>query len=352
MLLTHPSAPVELASGIDALYLSARGTVPQMLLDELEQHRTTAHDTETPVDTTLGGYLVRVLGSGWGKYRYCAQHELARIGITHSERLPAVRIQPTALALHSLGPAQTVLFVRNLLDAAGVVDATLSVSRLDLHSDWQHLPIDADERTSFVTYSDRRALYEVDDQLTGLNFGKRGGAVYARVYDKTRESTDHGHDYWPKLWGPAFDPNLPVIRIEFEFTRDGLREFGVNTPEEAFDMTGALWAYATHQWLTLRIPSGDETRSRWPLDPRWAAVQRSSLVGASIPAERIRAGEHAGTLRKMLPALVGYLTGAALPLGTHDIDDTLDALVPHLVAHSQQTGVSFADRISDKRRRS
>jgi len=278
---SHP--PVELASGIDALYLSARGTVPDVLLDELDAYKNTARNTETPVDATLGGYPVRVLGSGWGKYRYCAVHPLARIGITRSERLPSVRIQPTAIALHSIGAAGTVLFVRNVLDAAGIHDATLSVSRLDLHSDWQRLWIGADERTSFVTYSNRRALYEVDDQLSGLNFGKRGAPVYARIYDKTREASDHGHDYWPELWGPDYDPDQPVMRIEFEFTRDGLREFCVDTPEDAFDMTGPLWAYATQQWLTLRIPTSDDTRSRWPLDPRWAAVQRSSLVGASIP---------------------------------------------------------------------
>jgi hypothetical protein len=351
-VLSFGLGPVELSSGIDALYLSARGTVPEVLLDELDAHKNTARDTETPVDATLGGYPVRVLGSGWGKYRYCAVHELARIGVTRSERLPAVRIQPTALALHSIGPAQTVLFARNVLDAAGIADAVLSVSRLDLHSDWQQLWIDAHERTSFVTYSDRRALYEVADQLTGLNFGKRGAAIYARIYDKTREAADHGHDYWAELWGPAYDPEVPVMRIEFEFTRNGLREFGIDTPEQAFDMTGALWAYATQQWLTLRVPTAaDDTRSRWPLDPRWIAVQRSQLTGTSIPAERIRAGQHAGTLRKMIAAITGYLTGAAVPLGTFDIDDTLDAIIPHLVAHANQSGISFADRIATKRQR-
>ena len=142
-----------------------------------------------------------------------------------------------------------------------------------------------------------------------------------------------------------------MLRIEFEFTRDGLREFDIDTPEDAFDMTGALWAYVTQQWLTLRIPTADETRSRWPLDPRWTAVQQSNLVGASLPAARIQAGEQAGTLRKLLPQLIGYLTGAAVPLGTLDLDDTLDAIAPHIDAHGRQTGVSFAERIADKRRR-
>lgn len=175
--------------------------------------------------------------------------------------------------------------------------------------------------------------------------------MYARIYDKTREAADNGTDYWPELWGPSFDPDQPVLRIEFEFTRDGLREFGVDTPEDAFDMTGALWAYATQQWLTLRIPTCDDTRARWPIDSRWVAVQRSNLVGTSLPAARIRAGNHAGKLRKMLPAIVGHLSSAAVPLGTNDIDDTLDALAPLIRAYGNLTGLHFPDRIAEKRRR-
>lgn len=343
-------SPVELAAGIDALYLSARGEVPSVLLDDLDRLKSEARDTDQPVDATLGGYQVGVLGNGWGKYRYCLKHELARVGVTQSDRLPAVRIQPTATALHTIGPETTVLWARNLLDALGI-DAVLNVSRLDLHSDWQGFWIEPDERSNFVTYSDKRSLYEVGEALSGLNFGKRGGALYARIYDKTRESEGKGDDWWPDVSGPRFDPEQRVLRIEFEINRDGLREFGVHAPEDAFENLGPLWAYATSQWLTLRRPTSDDTRSRWPLDPRWTAVQRYSLSGNSLPAERMRAGAASGELRRMLPQLVGYLAGSAVPLGTTSLDDTLDALRPHIEAYGQRRSMSFDERVADKRRR-
>ncbi|MDP1860123.1 MAG: hypothetical protein Q8K82_15715, partial [Gemmatimonadaceae bacterium] len=97
---------------------------------DLEAARSAADAAALPIDTTLGGYPVKVQPSAWGKYRYCAVHELARIGFTPSEKLPVARFQPTAVALHSLGPAGTVLWARNLLDACGV-EASLHVSRLD-----------------------------------------------------------------------------------------------------------------------------------------------------------------------------------------------------------------------------
>lgn len=348
--LAPEARPVELASGIDALYHSAVGRVPSALFELLDTAQETARADRQPVDIFLGGYSARALGSGWGKYRYCVQHELARIGFTPSDKLPAVRIQPTSKALHALGPTTTVLWVRNLLDAAGV-DASLQVSRLDLHADWQGLWVDAEERQHFVTYSDRRALYEVAEDLSGLNFGSRGGALYARLYDKTRELESPGDDWWIELWGAKYRPGERVLRVEFEFSRDGLREFGIDTPEDAFEMIGPLWAYASGHWLSLRVPSSDSTRSRWAVDARWLAVQRASLAGQSLPAVRIAAGEHAGTLRRLLPQLVGYLASAAVPLGTVDLDDTLDALVPHVLRYGHSTGLDFAGRVDDKRRR-
>ena len=138
-----------------------------------------------------------------------------------------------------------------------------------------------------MTYSDKRALYEVGEELSGLTFGTRGGSLLCRIYDKTRQAKDKGDDWWPDVWGLDYDPERKVVRVEFEFDRAALREFEVDTPEDVFDRMGALWAYATCRWLTLRQPTNDETRSRWPVDPRWGPVQQSSLRGGSAPAARI-----------------------------------------------------------------
>jgi hypothetical protein len=96
-----------------------------------------------------------------------------------------------------------------------------------------------------------------------------------------------GDDWWPEAWGPKCDPDRPVLRVEFEIGRDGLREFGTNTPEEVFENAPALWAYSTGQWLTLR---------------------------------------------------------------THGLDDTLEALHPYIEAYGRQRQFSFDERVAEKRR--
>jgi hypothetical protein len=110
---------VELCSGIDALYLSAQGEAPATLLEALADLQTKAEETDLPTEASLGGYPVKVLPRAWGKYKYCAVHELARIGFTPSAKLPVVRFQPTAVALHSLGPHGTVLGPGTLSTPAG-----------------------------------------------------------------------------------------------------------------------------------------------------------------------------------------------------------------------------------------
>ncbi len=346
---TEPT-PTELVSGIDALYLSAQGHAPESLFAELAEMRATAEADDAPVYAVLGGYPVKLLPRAFGKYRYCAVHEMARIGFTPSEKLPVVRFQPTALALHSYGPAITVLWARNFLEACGV-DAVLGVSRLDLHSDWQGIELKAHERSNFVRYSDRLALYEVGEEMSGLYFGKRGGSLYCRIYDKSRDMKDKGHDWWPDVWGPKYDPEQKVMRVEFEFNREGLRSFGVDTPEDAFERAASLWAYAACKWLTLRVPTDDDTRSRWPVDPRWDLIQKSTLAGGCAPAERIKEGERQGSLRQYRKLATGVLTSMAVPLGTDDVWDTLEALPYELLVHEITSGKRFPDRVRAKRRR-
>ena len=313
---------VELASGIDAFYLSAQGTAPPSLFADLEVARSAAEATGLPVDFDLCGYTVKVQSSTWGRYRYCARHELGRLGFTPSNHLPVVRIQPTAVALHALGPAGTALWATNLLDACDIA-ASLHLSRIDLFSDWHGLDLRASDRRNFVTYSDLVTTHEVDTALSGLSFGKRGANLFARIYDKSRQANDKGHDWWPTVWGAAYDPARQVQRVEFEFRRAGLKQFGVDTPQQGLDLAPALWAYATCQWLSLRVPTADETRSRWPLDRRWERVQPTKLRNNCVPAQCIREGERQGELRTFRKLATGMLSSVAVPLGTVDLADTL-----------------------------
>src|ERR1700727_131034 len=95
---------VELASGVDALYLSGRAALPETFLDRLEEARIPAEGGGS-VGVEVGRVPLRLEPYAWGKYRYSLTHPYGRIGFTGSKRLPPILIQPRAEFLHGAGAA-------------------------------------------------------------------------------------------------------------------------------------------------------------------------------------------------------------------------------------------------------
>ena len=136
--------------------------------------------------------------------------------------------------------------------------------------------------------------HEDNDDLTGFQFGRRTtGTIMARLYDKTVDVARTGKDWWVDIWAERYDPTLPVLRVEFEIGRAGLVEFGIDHPSEGLDQAADLWASLT-EWLSYRVPSNDQTKSRWRVSPEWEAIRKATLRGEAIGLDRVRAGKEQG----------------------------------------------------------
>lgn len=346
----HNDGPLrELASGIDALYLSARAILGPTLLERLEDRRRWADQIRIPVPCELGEEYLGMAPHAWGRYRYCLDHALARVGLTTSEHVPTVRVQPRAEALHSLGPSGTVDAVSRLL---GPELGTLSwrVSRVDVFSDWQGWKLQASDASRFVCRADTRRTFEVAGRLTGFTFGSRTTkTISARLYDKTADVGAKGTTWWVELWGDDYDETEPVWRLEFECAREALGQFGLSGVDEVLAAAGDIWTYATGDWLTERTPTADRTHSRWPLAPEWLAVHQATLCQRRIGAERIASARRTASIAKIVPGLTGYLASLAALIGSDGIDDTVIAATPHLRDYEALTRIPFVERVERKR---
>lgn len=340
--------PREVASGIDALYLSGRAVIRDRWLAELGGLREAAGESGEAKPVVLGGVEFRLQPHAFGKYRYCLDHRHGRIGVTESGRLPALRVQPRAEFLHGVGPLAAAAWFDEVL---GSICSAIrwGVSRLDIFADWQGWQLNGEDRHRFVCRADSVAVHEEHRVLTGLEFGRRTSkTLCARIYDKTAESAHSGAGFWPEIWGEKWTRDQAVLRVEFEFGREGLRQFGIDTPAEAVDAAGSLWSYATASWLTLREVGTDDTRSRWIVAQEWETIGRASVTCGSFGIERMYEGRRSGTLRRITPGLLGYLASYAAVAGTEDIDDTLEDLAPYIRAMQRGERKSFADRVSAK----
>jgi hypothetical protein len=140
-----------------------------------------------------------------------------------------------------------------------------------------------------------------------------------------------------------------VLRVEAEIGREALREFGVSAPDDVLAVAGDLWRYGTGEWLFYRSPTADATRSRWPIAPEWRAVQQASLAHEPLGLARLRAGRIAGSLRRVVPGLTGYLVGAAVHLGTDQLEETFRAVHPHLRSYERRSEHPFLERVARRR---
>jgi hypothetical protein len=340
---------VELASGVDALYLSGHGYLPKALLGSLEEHRLWADQISMSVPFDLGPFVFGLAPHGWGKYRYCLDHECGRIGFTSSSRLPSIRIQPRSEFLQARGPAGVVQhfdeLLRPLVDTLG-----FSVARLDLFCDFEGLAFSVEDRPGFLCRGAVCTTYETDRACTGFAFGsRRTGRISARIYDKSAEMEAKGTDWWDAVWGERHGEGARVWRIEFEIGWAALSELELVRHDEVLAVVPSLWRYCTTEWLTLRTPSPDSNRSRWPLAPKWAVVQNASLVHGATELAFIRRRKRASTFRRLLPGLVGYLVTFAVVAGTKDIDDTVAVLATHLHEDQVDGRLTFAQRVQQRR---
>lgn len=342
---------IELSSGVDALYLSGRAALPADLLSQLSALRILADQQEGPVEMPLGGLVMQLQPRKWGLYRYCLDHPYARIGFSPKPKIPAIRVQPRAEFLHGHGVENVVEWAQTLLESAcGPV--LLEVSRIDIYGDFQGWDLTGDQRRDFLCRADARNLFETAEEFNGLKIGKReSGTISARLYDKTIESAKNGTAYWKELWGEAFDPLASVLRVEFELHREVLRQFGVSTPDEVLAVTGSMWHYLTHDWLTHRVPTNDETKARWPISPAWQVVQRARICGDSIGIERAYGAKQAGLLSNLMPSLVGQLANFGALTGSGSMIDLLPNLERQLSHYSRTSGRSMSSRITEKKQK-
>src|SRR5262249_57201029 len=110
-----------------------------------------------------------------------------------------------------------------------------------------------------------------------------------------------------------------------------------------------LWRYAARDWLTLRTPTSNQQRTRWPVDPVWREVQTIALAPSSTGVVRRRLEQ--ATLQRIVQGLWGYVTSLAALLDRVELEDALHELRSQLEHYMAVKEHSFRAEVSRKRAR-
>ena len=342
--------PREIASGIDTLIISLRGELPDTLVAALIDAKAAAVELQSAVEMNFGGVSWQVQPWAFGKYPFNLMHEFGFLGFTSSRSLPMMRWQPRAEALHALGPLAISRWLVGLAELE-VGPVTTAVSRVDVHADFQGVVFNHTDKESFVTYAKSCRANWDQDVFSGFSFGSRGSkSVSARIYDKTLEIAKKGGTYWFDYWGDLYDDQETVWRIEYEFHRTFLRKFGVHSLEDVFTSLGGLWKYGTDNWLSLRVPTLDETHARWPVDEMWKSIQNASPSWHAVGLEKVRAARRGDELHRTLPQVNGWLARLAALLSLESSEDLIDQLPMIMEKYEHSSKIEFHERIDQKRK--
>jgi hypothetical protein len=153
-----------------------------------------------------------------------------------------------------------------------------SLSRVDFSFDYKLPEIDFNE-DSFVSYSKKDSKDRDSRVVQTFTFGKDD--IVLRVYDKIAEIRQQSSKVWFfALWGEESD----VWRIEWQARKPILQKYNIATFDELQENQGALLHYLAYDHDTLRRPSDDSNRSRWPLHPLWQDLQEkiNNLYSLSV----------------------------------------------------------------------
>lgn len=338
----------ELASGVDSFYLSGRGRLSAPLLDDLERARHEARATQSPQEFDAGGETFLVAARPLNKYPFRLDHENGVVGLTASTHLPTVNVQPSAAFIHAAGVESAIYWFMGTLEVL-LGEVQWSSSRVDVFMDVQGWDLCSEDRARFVCRARQLAMWESDLAFQTMRFGTGKSGVMARIYDKTAESRARGTDWWPDVWGEPYRAGERVLRVEFQVTRQVLAQTAIDDPVEALDRLPNLWAYLTDEWLSLRTPTADQTRSRWPVAPEWKDVQQASLRNGAIGLERMRAGHRSGSIRRLLPATRGYLAAVGALGGAQSLGDALRVVAREITLQDEAGRHSFDVQLASKR---
>jgi hypothetical protein len=341
---------------VDTLHVSARGAVRPEVWELLEsgQRQAKASDEEVRFDfpETDGAFLLRP--HGWRGYTFWLSSPDFELMVGRSEKFPAVFGQLHAAYLHSVGLSWALEFVELLLRHDVFASPyELAVSRLDLYADLQGWVPVLEDLHRFVGYGrsrrgfgERNEVFTAGHRLTGFTFGRDG--LVARVYDKTREIRNRGLSWLPDLWGSDGQDN-PVWRVEFQYRRKVLVEFHLRSVEDTLSSIQDLWRYATGDWLSLREPTANRQRTRWPLDPLWAEVQAIEIAPSCTGVVRRRLEQ--ATLQRIVQGLWGYVTSLAALRDRPELEGALVELRGQLERYTESKNRSFRAEVARKRAR-
>ena len=336
-------------AGIDSLYLSVPGNLRPDIQRVLDSIKTMAQSRDEEVRAIaqypMADEVFQVSDKGARVFSYVLTDWRFRMELARpSETLPLAHVKVSSVALSALGVQGCVDDLMATLRHFGELVEDPVVSRVDLFVDaqtgWDLSRLEDDQ---WLTRAKSAARYVVQGQRSGHTIGQ-GGDMSIRLYNKTLEISAKGQSHAKGQWElRGWNPVQAVWRVESQIRRNVLRDFGVHGVDDLLGGVGELWTYSVRDWCRLVLPNAaDQTPSRWPVHPFWAAIMAAPDFSTSVPVKR-RVLRRSGAPGDYHLALA-FLSALTSFMAAYEIFDTawalddLEAMIYGCFASQEESG--------------
>jgi hypothetical protein len=262
--------PKLLLSGLDSLYVSYFLNIGLGRIDwdqlAYEKERVRRCRGEEHAEMVLGVERFALLPYGRKPYPFVLKNKNYEIRLAEHVR-PACHVQIFSEALWKSGTDAVLARIEDWFRSMGLTHVRPNVvSRADWAFDY-HLPRIDFAWDDFVSVATKENSWRKNRETETFTFGI--GDPVIRVYDKSAEiAQESGKTWFHELWGRK----SKVWRIEFQLRRRRLHEAGIDSTADLVPYQGDVLRELAQRHTTLRAPSADTNRSRWPFHPLWRAL--------------------------------------------------------------------------------
>lgn len=335
-----------LRCGVDTLEATFAGELSEEIVTELKRRKEDAIAHCVPNELLLGGKVFYLSPKGGGFWPYMLRNDEMIIQLGTAKNIPAMKVHLLSRGLAEVGVQKLWAQARQIAEELGLT--FLNCTRLDVALDYQGDFFTFEEMLNVVCPSPFRPVYPNTVDPETFQFGK--GDMVLRNYNKSAEIEANNKQWWKFVWRlyEGYVEGQPVYRIEVQMRGKVLRELGFHSVEQLIDSLPELFAYGL-EWCSLRVPTADSNKSRWPEDLRWTALRTAFNPSRSLG--RLRPAQAIIEYDKAVKRMVSLLSYAGVAVGSTDYWHLVRALTTdaeQLIEREMDT--SFEALVEKKRK--
>lgn len=246
-------------SGIDALYYFAQSggnydNYYMNIIDQIEDKKaefTALNYAYNDNDIIIIINSIDIKYSGMGRDGFLwFNHEFFRVGFKDGEKsqnIHNIRVQLNAVGIYTLGIKSLVEYINTQLLKGSLLSTNyFPVTRIDVNMFIQHNfnylrkeMILSKKKTHSANIAERSTGYELETYYVGKK------PFLLRIYNKLKElegaSTVKRELMYNYFGINGVDVEKPIFNVEFEFHREFLKQYGIDTIEDALSRSQSLF---------------------------------------------------------------------------------------------------------------